>query len=439
MPDGVRRSRPAEFLGLLPFTERAYVTQLLRRETVGGALILVAATAALLWANSPWQEAYTDLQQTEIGPQALDLHLTLSEWAGSGLLAIFFFVAGLELKRELVHGTLRRPAEAVLPVAAAIIGMAVPALIYLAVTAGDGEAARGWAIPTATDIAFCLAVLAVVGRRLPSALRAFLLTLAVVDDLIAIVLIAVFYSGGVHAAALAGSAGALTLYGVLQRRGIDTWWVLAPLALLAWGLMHTSGVHPTVAGVALGLLTRASHQPDGSPGPVERFAHRWQPISAGVAVPLFALLSAGISVSVDSLQAAAHDRAAVGVVVARLVGKTVGVFAGAYVVARLTAARLHPGLRWADVFGVAVLTGIGFAVPLLVSDVAFGAGSTQDDRVTAGILGAALLSASLGAVLLRLRHRHYERLYDEENRDADEDGVPDVYQTGQPGQTDHTP
>ena len=172
---------------------------------------------------------------------------------------------------------------------------------------------------------------------------------------------------------------------------------------------------------------------------MERFAHRWQPLSAGVAVPLFALLSVGISVSVDSLQAAAQDRAAVGVVVARLVGKTVGVFAGAYLVARLTAARLHPGLRWADVFGVVVLTGIGFAVPLLVSDVAFGAGSEQDDRVTAGILAAALLAACFGAILLRLRHRRYERLYDEENRDEDEDGIPDVYQTGPPGQTDPRP
>jgi NhaA family Na+:H+ antiporter len=438
-PDAPRRSRPAELLGLLPFSERAYVTALLRRETVGGALILVATTAALLWANSPWQEAYTDLQQTEIGPRALDLHLPVIEWAGSGLLAIFFFVAGLELKRELVLGTLRRPAEAVLPVAAAVAGMAVPALIYLAVTAGDAQAAKGWAIPTATDVAFCLAVLAVVGRRLPSALRAFLLTLAVVDDLIAIVLIALFYSDGVSVAPWLGSAVALAVYGLLQRRGVDTWWLLVPLALLAWGLMHASGVHPTVAGVALGLLTRATHQPDGSPGPVERFARRWQPLSAGVAVPLFALLSAGISVSVDALQAAAQDRAAVGVVVARLVGKTVGVFVGAYLVARLTAARLHPGLDWADVFGLAVLTGIGFSVPLLVSDVAFGAGSAQDERVTAGILAAALVAACVGAVVLRLRHRHYERLYAEENRDDDEDGIPDVYQTGPTGHTDRTP
>ena len=432
----MRRSQTAEFLGRLPFTERAYVTELLRRETVGGALLLAATAAALLWANSPWQEAYTGLQETEIGPEVLRLHLSLSDWAGDGLLAVFFFVAGLELKRELVLGSLRRPAEAMLPVAAALTGMAVPALIYLAITAGDGEAARGWAIPTATDIAFCLAVLAVVGRSLPSALRAFLLTLAVVDDLVAIVLIAVFYSEETSAAPLAGSAAALAVYGLLQRRGIDTWPPMLVLALLAWGLMHASGVHPTVAGVALGLLTRAAYGRDGSPGPVQRFAHTWQPLSAGLAVPLFALASAGISVSIDSLQAAAQDRAAVGVVVARVLGKTIGVFAGAYLVARLTAARLNPALDWADVFGVSVLTGIGFAVPLLVSDLAFGGGSPLDQRVTAGILTAALLAAGAGAVLLRLRHRHYEQLYAEENLDEDHDGIPDVYQQASPGQTD---
>lgn len=431
----MRRSRPAEFLGRLPFPERAYVTELLRRETVGGVLLLVATGLALLWANSPWQDAYTALQGAAVGPRSLDLHLTLSDWAGDGLLAVFFFVAGLELKRELVHGSLRRPAEAVLPVAAAITGMAVPALIYLAVTAGDAQAARGWAIPTATDLAFCLAVLAVVGRSLPSQLRAFLLTLAVVDDLVAIVLIAVFYSDGAALVPLAGSAAALSVYALLQRRHVDAWPVLVVPALLAWGLMNASGVHPTVAGVALGLLTRAAHEPDGSPGPIERFAHRWRPLSAGFAVPVFALLSAGISVSVDALEAAAQDRAAVGVVVARIAGKTIGVFAGAYLVARLTAARLNPSLDWADVFGVAVLAGIGFAVPLLVSDVAFGAGSARDERITAGILAAALLAAGAGAVLLRLRHRHYDQLYAEENLDEDGDGIPDVYQQAPPGQT----
>jgi Na+:H+ antiporter, NhaA family len=413
----------------------------LRLEAAGGFLLIAAAILALILANSPLAWLYDGLLDTPVAVQlgALKIAKPLLLWINDGLMAIFFLLVGLEIKREVAEGELSSWDRASLPAVAAIGGIAVPAAFYLLVNAGSPATQRGWAIPTATDIAFCLAVLAVVGRRLPSALRAFLLTLAVVDDLIAIVLIAVFYSDGVAVAPLAGSAASLAAYALLQRRGVDGWWVLVPLALLAWGFMHASGVHPTVAGVALGLLTRATHQPDGSPGPVERFAHRWQPVSAGVAVPLFALLSVGISVSVVSLQAAAQDKAAVAVVVARLVGKTVGVFAGAYLVARLTAARLHPGLRWADVFGVAVLTGIGFAVPLLVSDVAFGAGSAQDERVTAGILAAALISACVGAVLLRVRHRHYERLYAEENRDEDEDGIPDVYQTGPPGHTDPRP
>ena len=423
-----------DFLRLPSWPERRYVAEALRQETLGGALLVLATVAALAWANSPWSESYAEVRDLRVGAPALHLDLTIGEWAGEGLLAVFFFVAGLELKREMALGSLRRPAEALLPVAAALTGMAVPAAIYLAIT-HDTEAARGWAIPTATDIAFCLAVLAVVGRRLPAALRAFLLTLAVVDDLVAILIIAVAYSSGVEPLYLVGSAGALAGYALAQRHRIDSWLVLLPLAGLAWGLMHAAGVHPTVAGVAVGLLTRVRRDEADRPSPVERFEHVWRPISAGVAVPLFALFSVGIVLSADALSAAAEDPAAVAVVVARVAGKTIGVFGGAYLVARLTAARLNPDLVWADVFAVATLTGIGFAVPLLVSDVAFGAGSAQDARVTAAILVAALAAALLGAAFLRLRHRHYDRLFVEENRDDDHDGVPDVYQRPSPGQT----
>ncbi|MDQ1603792.1 MAG: Na+:H+ antiporter, NhaA family [Actinomycetota bacterium] len=427
--------RAREFLRRLSLTEYSYVTAALRQETVGGALLLVATVVALVWANSPLRNAYADLQTFTFGPAALHLHLSAAAWAGDGLLAVFFFVAGLELKRELVVGSLRRPAEALLPVGAALCGMAVPALIYLAVTAGDPGAARGWAVPTATDIAFCLAVLAVTGPALPAALRAFLLTLAVVDDLVAIVIIGVFYSESVHIGLLVAAVLPLAAYAVLQRRRVDHWALLLPLAVLAWCLTHAAGVHPTVAAVAVGLLTRVRRDDEAAPSPVERFEHVWRPLSAGVAVPVFALLSVGIAVSPHDLSAALHDRAALGVVAARIVGKTIGVFGGTYLLARLTAARLNPDLDWADVFGMAVLTGIGFAVPLLVSDVVFGPGSARDDRVTAGILVAALLAALLGAVLLRSRHWHYRLLYDEESRDDDHDGVPDVYQRPAEGHT----
>jgi NhaA family Na+:H+ antiporter len=431
-PGAVRRV----FLARPSRDERAYVTQLLRQETVGGAILLVATVLALLWANSPWQDAYHSLRETEIGPAALRLHLSLTDWGSDGLLAIFFFVAGLELKRELTVGSLRRPAEALLPIGAALLGMAVPALIYLFFTRGDPVAARGWAIPTATDIAFCLAVLAVVGQALPSALRAFLLTLAVVDDLVAIVIIGLFYASDVEPWLLAGALLPLLAYAALQRRGVDSWVLLLPLGLLAWGLTHAAGVHPTVAAVALGLLTRVTPRHEQTHGPVERFEHWWRPFSAAVAVPVFALLTVGIAISADSLAAAFHDPAATGVFVGRLVGKTVGIFGGAYLLTRLTAARLNPDLDWADVFGVAVLAGIGFAVPLLVSDVTFGAGSPRADRVTAGILATALVAAVAGGSWLRLRHRRYERLSLEENRDDDHDGIPDVYQQPIEGQTD---
>jgi NhaA family Na+:H+ antiporter len=426
----VARSRSVEFLSRLPLTERTYVTALLRQETVGGMLLLAATVLALVWANSPWSQSYASVRDAEIGPASLQLHLTLGEWTGDGLLAIFFFVAGLELKREFTLGSLRRPSEALLPIGAALLGMLVPALIYLAFTVGEAGAARGWAVPTATDVAFCLAVLAVVGGALPSALRAFLLTLAVVDDLVAIVIIGIFYASDIKPVFLLAALLPIAAYALLQRAGVDSWGALLPLALLAWGLTHAAGVHPTVAAVALGLLTQVAPAPGRAHGAVERFEHWWRPISAGLAVPLFALLSVGIAISASTLADAATDPASLGVVVGRLVGKTVGIFGGAYLLTRLTAARLNPDLEWADVFGVAVLAGIGFAVPLLVSDVAFGAGSPRDDRVTAGILAAALLAAVAGGALLRLRHRHYQRLADEENLDEDTlkpDGIPDVY------------
>ena len=315
-PSGPR----SELLRLPALPERRYVAELLRQETVGGALLIAATVVALAWANSPWRESYLTLRDTRVGPAALHLDLTLGEWGGEGLLAIFFFVAGLELKRELVLGSLRRPAEAALPVVAALTGMAVPAAIYLAVTYGT-SAARGVAIPTATDIAFCLAVLAVVGRRLPSALRAFLLTLAVVDDLVAIVIIAVFYSSDGQLLLLLASAAALATYGLLQRAHVDRWLLLLPTAVAAWGFMHASGVHPTVAGVAVGLLTRVRRAGPDALSPVERFEHFWRPVLAGAAVPLFALLSVGIVITADSVADAATDPAAAGVVAAGCSGR----------------------------------------------------------------------------------------------------------------------
>src|SRR6478752_3692094 len=233
------------------WAEDGRVAHILRKETVGGALLLLATVVALVWANTAFSDSYFKLLDTEIGPAALHLNLTVAQWAGDGLLAIFFFVAGLELKREFVAGDLRDPKRAVVPVAAAVGGMIVPAILYLAIAGGTGP--RGWAIPTATDIAFAVAVLAVISTHLPVALRTFLLTLAVVDDLLAITVIALFYSDDLQPVWLLAAVVPLGLFTVLVQRRVHAWWALLPLAFATWGLVHASGIHATVAGVLLGF------------------------------------------------------------------------------------------------------------------------------------------------------------------------------------------
>lgn len=245
------------FLGRLSLPERNYLADALRTETVGGVILLVAAVAALIWANT-FGSSYTDVSHLHFGPEALGLHLSVAHWAADGLLAIFFFVAGVELKRELVAGELRDPKAAALPVVAALCGMAVPAVVYTLVTVLGNGSTSGWAVPTATDIAFALAVLAVIGTSLPSALRAFLLTLAVVDDLFAILIIAVFFTESIDFVALIGAFVGLAVFYLLLRLNVRGWYVYVPLALVIWGLMYNSGVHATIAGVAMGLMLRCN-------------------------------------------------------------------------------------------------------------------------------------------------------------------------------------
>ncbi|GAB3976661.1 Na+/H+ antiporter NhaA [Plantactinospora veratri] len=407
------------------------IGDILRAETVGGVLLLAAAVVALAWANSPWSGAYRSLGDLKVGPAALHLDLSLATWAADGLLAIFFFVAGLELKREFVAGDLREPRRAVLPVAAAVGGMAVPALIYAAfnLRTGDGALA-GWAIPTATDIAFALAVLSVINTHLPAAMRTFLLTLAVVDDLLAIMIIAFFYTSALHLGWLLLALVPLVLFGLLVQRRVRSWWLLLPLAAVTWALVHASGVHATVAGVALAFTVPVSRRKPGpGPGLAEHFEHRFRPLSAGIAVPVFAFFAAGVSVvGAGGLGASLTDSVAVGVVVGLVVGKGVGVFGATWLVQRFTRARLAEGLSWWDVFGLALLAGIGFTVSLLIGELAFGAGTERDDHTKIGVLLGSLISALLAAVVLRARNRHYQRLRTVEEHDGDGDGVPDVYQ-----------
>ncbi|MET8311845.1 Na+/H+ antiporter NhaA [Micromonospora sp. NPDC005173] len=418
------------FRGSWPEVRR--VGDILRTETVGGVLLLAAAVVALVWANSPWGEAYRSLGGFQLGPTALhlDLDLTLAQWAADGLLAIFFFVAGLELKREFIAGDLREPRRAMLPVAAALGGMTLPALIYTAFNAGTSGALAGWAIPTATDIAFALAVLGVINTHLPAAMRTFLLTLAVVDDLLAIVIIALFYTSALHFVPLLLALIPLAVFGLLVQRRVRSWWLLLPLAAVTWALVHASGVHATVAGVLLAFTVPVIRRKSGpGPGLAEHFEHRFRPLSAGVAVPVFAFFAAGVSVAgAGGLGASLTDSVAVGITVGLVVGKAVGVFGATWLVQRFTRARLADGLGWWDVLGLALLAGIGFTVSLLIGELAFGAGSERDDHTKIGVLFGSLLSAVLATLVLRVRNRHYQRICALEERDSDADGVPDVYE-----------
>ncbi len=431
-----RPARPAlatRVLSRSSYPEYLRISEILRLETVGGALLLVATAAALVWANSPAAAGYFALRDLEVGYEPWHLRLSLGHWASDGLLAIFFFIAGLELKREFVSGELRNVSKAEVPVAAAVGGVAVPALVYTLLNLGQGaESLRGWAIPTATDIAFALAVLAVINTHLPAALRTFLLTLAVVDDLLAIGIIAFFYSSGLQPLLLLAALVPLGLFTLLVQRRVRSWYVLLPLAAATWGLVHASGIHATVAGVLLGFavpVLASRKRGEAGAGMAESLEHRLRPLSAGFAVPVFAFFSAGVALGgVDGFRSALADPVALGIVAALVAGKTVGVFGTTFLITKTTKARLDDGLAWIDVAGLALLAGVGFTVSLLIAELSFAAGSAHDDHAKVAILTGSLVAALLATVVLRLRNRHYRSLEEAEKRDADGDGVPDLFE-----------
>ncbi|MEU6346829.1 Na+/H+ antiporter NhaA [Streptomyces sp. NPDC046977] len=417
----------------MPLPERQAITGALRTETTGGLVLLAAAVTALVWANSPWSGTYEHVRDVHFGISELGLDLSVGHWTADGLLAVFFLVAGIELKRELITGELRTPATAALPIIAAVCGMAAPAALYAVTVTAGGGGLDGWAVPMATDIAFALAVLAVLSTHLPAALRAFLLTLAVVDDLGAILIIAVFFTSGINFWALTGAFAGLVVFYLLQRLRVRGWWWYVPLGTAIWALMYNSGVHATVAGVAMGLILRTTRDQGEAASPASRVAHLVHPLSAGIAVPLFALFAAGVSISGAALGEVFTSPEPLGVVIGLVLGKALGIFAGTYLAARFTRARLNPDLEWADVLGLSVLAGIGFTVALLINELAF-PGTVVGEHVKAAVLIASLIAATLAAVLLRRRNAIYRRLCEEENLDQDADGIPDIYQrTGLPG------
>lgn len=400
-------------------------------EAAGGLVLLAATVAALVWANSPWRQLYMDLFHTEmvvsVGGHVLQEDLT--HWINDGLMAIFFLVVGMEIKQEVVSGELRDRRAAVLPAFAAVGGMVVPAALYLAINAG-GPGVDGWGIPMATDIAFALGVVALLGSRVPPPLKVFLLTLAVVDDIGAIAVIAVFYTEAISWAWLGGAAAVLVVVVVFRRARVRYLPVYVGLGTVLWLCLFESGVHATLAGVSLGLLTPAlpllggvdkAHVVARLPGrhdrsaadvqdvgflvresvsPAERITHALHPWSAFVIVPLFALANAGIEVSAKAITSPAT--VTVGVLGGLVVGKTVGITVFSWVAVRLGFGVLPAGVRFVQLAGVAAIAGIGFTVSLFVAGLAFpdAPGLVNDAKI--GILVASGVAALVGALVLIL-------------------------------------
>lgn len=402
---------------------RAKLAQTLRLETTSGALLIVAAALALLWANSPWRESYAALMETRVGPAALHLDLTVAAWAADGLLAIFFFVVGVELKHEIVAGSLRNPRQAAVPVLAAVGGMVMPALVYVGIVlaAGDTAALSGWAIPAATDIAFALAVLAIFGRGLPIGLRTFLLTLAVVDDLLAIVVIALFYTAGVQVLALLGALAAVGVFALAARSRWARWWLLIPIALVAWWLMHEAGVHATIAGVLLGAAVPAKTLRGEAEPRTHRMEAAVRPWSTAIALPVFAFCSAGVSIGGGGFAELAAQPVLLAVGAGLVIGKLLGVLGVTALITRCTPLRLPDGIGIRDLLPVALLTGIGFTVSLLITELSFDDPARTDAAKLAVLIGSGL-AALLAAPLLRWDARRAR------SADENSDGMPDTVQ-----------
>ena len=360
-------------------------------EALSGLVLFVGAIAALVWANVSI-DSYRDVWHHHLD---VGLDLTIQEWVNDGLMTVFFFVVGLEIKREIVRGELRDPRTVSLPVLAALGGMALPALLYTALNAG-GVGAEGWAIPAATDIAFAVGLLALLGPRVPRNLKLFILTLAIVDDLGAIIVIALFYSDGVALGWLAASAALVGAIVVLQRLGVATPLAYVAPALVLWVCMYESGVHPTIAGVILGLLTPA--RPFGGRQVIEGLEHRLHPWSSFLIVPLFALANAGIVIDGDTLTRAFDSPVTIGVAVGLVAGKTLGITLATALGVRLRLGRLPEGVRWPHLVGGAAVAGIGFTVALFVADLSFR--GTRLENAIIGILVGSVLSGLLGAAVI---------------------------------------
>jgi len=374
------------------------IQEFLATETAGGFALLVGTVIALVWVNGPFGDTYHDVWRhvASVDLGSVGVTLSLEEWVNDALMVVFFFVVGLEVKRELVTGELRDPRSAALPVIAALGGMVVPALIY---TATARQAAPdGWGIPVATDIAFVVGALALLGRRAPSGLRIFLLTLAVADDIGGIVIIAIFYTSDLAVGWLLTAIGALVVVALMRRFGVASIVAYVPAGVVAWYAMLESGVHATVAGVALGLLTPATAVRGREV--LVSLEHRLAPWSSYVIVPVFAVANAGIEISGPALRDAFGSRITWGVLLGLLVGKTVGISAAAILATRLRLGRLPAGVSERHLVGAAMLGGIGFTVAIFIANLSFPGSAVHLENAKIGVFAGSLASGIVGSLWL---------------------------------------
>lgn len=394
-------------LGPVSDDEGRWLAKALKDETFGGILLLSSAALAMIIANSGFSQGYSDWLSRYLSIDFLDLNMTILHWISDGLLAIFFLVAGLELKHELLHGSLSKLSQALVPVVAALAGIGLPILIYISMVQGNADASQGWAIPMATDIAFALAVLAIAGKSLPTELRAFLLTVAVIDDLGAISVIAIFYSNKTDLKMLALTVSLLAIYWLAQKLNIARWYVALPLGLAIWWATYQSGIHATAAGIAIALLTRNRLRSDETKSPAEVAEKYFRPVSVALVIPLFAFASAGVDIRNFGLSQTITSEISVAIIVSLVFGKALGVFGATYLVTRLTKATLNPALRWSDIFAIGLLSGIGFTVSLLIAELSYESTPALMADAKVGILAASIIASLCAVIALRVRARNF--------------------------------
>ncbi len=385
----------------------APLVEFLRTEAAGGAVMLVAVAVALVWVNASASYHRLFEHVVSIGSGSWAVELDVHGWINEGLMTLFFFVVGLEIKRELIAGELRDRRTASLPVLAALGGMVVPALLYLAMNGLGGDAGRGWAVPVATDIAFATGVLVLLGARVPAGLRIFLLTLAVADDIGGIVVIAVFYATDVAVGWLLGAGLCYALIIVMARRNVHVIMAYVPVGIAAWYCMVRAGVEPAIAGVIIGLLTPVHPIRDRLVMPV--IEHRLLPWTSFVIVPLFAVANAGVEINGEALRQGFGDTVTWGIVVGLFAGKTIGISLATWLAVRFRVGRLPQGVEAVHILGAAILAGIGFTVALFVASLAFEDAPLLLDQAKLGILAASALSAVVGSLVLARASAHRRR------------------------------